>query len=119
MAKILTVDDSEVFRHMLKLTLVGLGHTTISAVDGKEGLHLSLENQDASLVITDINMPVMNGIELIKEIRKVNSSIPILVLSTESCEELIKSGAEAGANGWVKKPFKAVQFLDVVNRILA
>ncbi|MFO1469877.1 MAG: response regulator [Turneriella sp.] len=118
MATILAVDDSETMRQMVKLTLMAGNHKVVLADDGEDGLSKYLSTTNFDLVITDINMPKMDGIGLIKEIRSRNNTIPILALTTESEDGMRKKGADAGANGWLVKPFKPAQFMDIVRQIL-
>ena len=118
MATILAVDDSETMRQMVKMTLQAGNYEVGLASDGEEGLSKFMSSTNVDLVITDINMPKMDGIGLIKEIRSRNATIPILALTTESEDTMRKKGAEAGANGWMVKPFKPAQFIDIVRQIL-
>jgi two-component system, chemotaxis family, chemotaxis protein CheY len=118
MQTILAVDDSETMRQMVKMTLQAGNYQVVLASDGEEGLSKFLSSTAVDLVITDINMPKLDGIGLIKEIRSRNSSVPILALTTESEDTMRKKGAEAGANGWMVKPFKPAQFIDIVRQIL-
>jgi two-component system chemotaxis response regulator CheY len=116
---ILTVDDSASIRQMLKLTLTGAGHQVFEAANGAEGLTRAQENP-AHLVFTDLNMPVMDGLTFIKELRKLPSyrGVPILFLTTESDGELKRQAKEAGATGWLVKPFQQDQLLSVVKKVL-
>ncbi|EPG75991.1 response regulator receiver domain protein [Leptospira fainei serovar Hurstbridge str. BUT 6] len=116
-AKILAVDDSATMRSLVQQTLGLGGYEVILAVNGREGME-KLDLEPVDLVITDINMPVMDGISFIKEVRKKNQTIPILTLTTESEEDIKRQGAEAGANGWIIKPFRPVQFLDIIKQVL-
>lgn len=118
MATILAVDDSETMRQMVKMTLQAGNYQVVLASDGEEGLSKFLNSTAVDLVITDINMPKLDGIGLIKEIRARNTSVPILALTTESEDTMRKKGAEAGANGWMVKPFKPAQFIDIVRQII-
>ena len=120
MAKtILTVDDSASIRQMVKLSLKASGHTLIEAGDGIEGLNKARETQ-ADMVITDLNMPNMNGLGLIRELRKMPAyqGVPIIFLTTESDEAMKKEAKAAGATGWITKPFQADQLLAVVRKVL-
>lgn len=101
---------------MVKTVLAGAGHTLESARDGLEAMELFARNR-FDLVVTDINMPRMNGLELILEIRRQNCNIPILALTTEFTDIIREQGRRAGVNGWIVKPFKAPQFLDIVRQI--
>lgn len=118
MQTVLAVDDSETMRQMVKMTLQAGNYQVVLANDGEEGLTKFLNTAGIDLIITDINMPKMDGLGLIKEIRSRNDSIPILALTTESDDHMRKKGAEAGANGWLVKPFKPAQFIDIVRQIL-
>lgn len=114
---ILAIDDSETMRDMVKQTLDMGNYNIIMAIDGKDGLKKFMHNE-VNLIITDINMPVMDGIQLIKEIRKVNQDVPILTLTTESEDDMKKKGSDAGANGWIVKPLHPAQLLDIIEQIL-
>ncbi|MEX6723837.1 response regulator [Parapedomonas caeni] len=116
---ILSVDDSPSVRQMVKLTLAGAGYDVVQANDGAEGLAAARSRQ-ADLVITDLNMPVMNGMALIRELRKLPGyqGTPILFLTTESDGELKKEARAAGATGWVTKPFQQEQLVAVVKKVL-
>jgi two-component system chemotaxis response regulator CheY len=120
MAKtIITVDDAATMRKLIGFTLRGAGHEVLEAEDGMRALAL-LTGRDVDLVITDINMPNMNGIELTRKLRGLprHSSTPILVVTTES-ELSIKTQAKAaGATGWIVKPFQPDQLVAVVGKVL-
>lgn len=117
---ILAVDDSETMLSMIKQTLEMGGYKVVLAKDGKEGLEkYKAAKESIQLVITDINMPVMDGITLIKELRKVDGEIPIISLTTESEDGMKQKGYEAGANGWIVKPFRPAQFLDIIKQVMA
>ena len=120
MAKtIITVDDSASVRQMVSFTLKGAGYTVIEASDGKDAL-AKLTGNKADMVITDLNMPNMNGIELIKALRANPSYkfVPIVLLTTESQDTKKQEGKAAGATGWIVKPFKPEQLLSVVKKVL-
>jgi two-component system chemotaxis response regulator CheY len=119
MATILTVDDSASIRQMVAFTLKSAGHQVVEANDGKEALDLAKKTKVA-LVITDVNMPNMNGIELIKALRAIPDYkfTPILTLTTESGAERKNEGKSAGATGWLVKPFNPQQLLDVVAKVM-
>ncbi len=118
MQTILAVDDSETMRQMVKMTLQAGNYNVVLANDGEDGLDKFMSTSNIGLVVTDINMPKMDGIGLIREIRSRNPDVPILALTTESEEGMRKKGADAGANGWLVKPFKPAQFIDIVRQIL-
>ncbi|WP_404400458.1 response regulator [Pelagibacterium halotolerans] len=115
---ILTVDDSASIRQMVSLTLSGAGYTVIEAVDGSDGYTKATSNK-VDAVITDLNMPVMNGIEFIRKFRTHPSStgVPIIFLSTESDDGMKQQAKEAGALGWIVKPFKQDQLLAVIKKV--
>ena len=115
---ILTIDDSASIRQMVAMTLSAAGHAVIEAVDGADGYNKATTNT-IHAVITDLNMPVMNGIEFIRKFRQHPSSkgIPIILLTTESDEELKRQAKEAGATGWIVKPFKQDQLLAVIKKV--
>lgn len=119
MASILAVDDSTSMRQMVTFTLKGAGYEVTEAKDGQEALNLAKSNRFA-LVITDVNMPNMDGITLTKELRALSSYkfIPILTLTTESSGEKKQAGKEAGATGWIVKPFNPDQLLATVKKVL-
>lgn len=120
MAKtILSVDDSASIRQMVKLTLAGAGYEVIQANDGAEGLTKAKATK-VDMVMTDLNMPVMNGLALIKELRKLPSyqGVPILFLTTESDAALKSEAKAAGATGWITKPFQQDQLIAVVKKVL-
>jgi two-component system, chemotaxis family, chemotaxis protein CheY len=119
MAKtILTVDDSASVRQMVKFTLADAGYCVIEAVDGKDAL-VKLTSV-VNLVITDLNMPNLDGIGLIRSVRANPAwkGIPILMLTTESHEASKQEGKAAGATGWIVKPFTTQQLLAVVKKVL-
>src|ERR1700742_1915483 len=115
---ILTVDDSRTMREMLKLALGGAGHTVIQADDGINGVE-ALHNAGAvDVIITDINMPRMDGFGFIDQVRRDprNRAVPILVLTTESEPAKKQRARDAGATGWIVKPFDPAKLLAAVRR---
>lgn len=116
---ILTVDDSTTMRQMIAFTLSQAGFKVLEAADGVEALEVA-GKQGADLVITDVNMPRMDGITLVRELRKLGTYkfTPILVLTTESTPEMKAKGKEAGATGWIVKPFSPEKLLETVNKVL-
>jgi two-component system chemotaxis response regulator CheY len=119
MATILTVDDSPSIRQMIKVVLEPGGHTVVEAGDGAQGLEKA-KAAKPDLVITDLNMPVMNGLELIRALRKLPSltGLPIVFLTTESNDTVKQEAKSAGATGWITKPFKPDQLLAVVSKLV-
>jgi two-component system chemotaxis response regulator CheY len=115
--KVLFIDDSVSMRQMTSLILSGAGYEVVQAENGREGL--SKLTPDVDLVITDFNMPNMNGIEVIRAIREgdVNKSVPILMLTTESEDQKKQEGRQAGATAWMTKPFDKEGLLATVKKI--
>jgi two-component system, chemotaxis family, chemotaxis protein CheY len=119
MAKtILTVDDSASVRQMVKFTLSEAGYAVIEAKDGQEAL--AKLASPVNLVITDLNMPRLDGLGLIRSIRAnpALKALPVVMLTTESQEERKRAGREAGATGWIVKPFSPQQIVAVVKKVL-
>ena len=118
--KILTVDDSRTMRDMLRLALTHAGYAVVQAVDGLDGLGV-LERECPDLVITDINMPKLDGFGFIENARKTSRfrAVPILVLTTESDPEKKQRARNAGATGWIVKPFDPAKLVDVIRRVAA
>ncbi len=116
--KIMTVDDSASVRQMVAFTLKEAGYEIIEAEDGAEAC--AKLDQGPQMIITDLNMPVMDGIELIKRVRATSGLkyIPIIMLTTESQAQRKLEGKAAGATGWIVKPFKPEQLLAVVSKVL-
>ncbi|MGC9458032.1 MAG: response regulator [Halothiobacillaceae bacterium] len=119
MAKILTVDDSASIRQMVSHTLKGAGHTVSEAVDGQDGLDKA-KSGSFDVIFTDQNMPRMDGLTLIKQLRGLPQyrNTPILMLTTESSEAMKSQGRSAGATGWLVKPFDPQKLLDVVKKVV-
>ncbi len=117
--QILSVDDSASMRQMVKLTLAGAGYDVVEASNGDEALTVA-KGQAVNMVVTDLNMPVMDGLSLIRELRKLPAykGIPIVFLTTESEDDKKRQAKEAGATGWITKPFQQVQLLAVVRKVL-
>jgi two-component system chemotaxis response regulator CheY len=119
MANILTVDDSPSIRQMIKVVLAPLGHTVTEAGDGAQGLEKAKASRP-DLVITDLNMPVMNGMDMIRALRAVPTltGLPIVFLTTESSDAVKQEAKKAGATGWITKPFTQDQLLAVVGKLV-
>lgn len=118
MAKILVVDDSASMRQMVKFSLEASGHSIVEAADGKSGLNTAKLAQ-FDLVLTDVNMPIMDGFELTKELRKLPSFkfTPIIMLTTESDSNKKMQGKAAGVTGWIVKPFQPEKLIAIVNKL--
>ncbi len=117
--KVLIVDDSVSMRQMETLILKAGGYEVVEAANGKEGV--ARLTDDITVVITDYNMPEMNGIEFIEAVRggTVNRSVPILMVTTESEAEKKQEGKRAGATGWLTKPFEQDQLLRAIRKVAA
>ncbi len=119
MASILAVDDSASMRQMVSFTLKGAGYEVIEGVDGVDALNKA-KGRKVDLVVTDVNMPNMDGITLIKELRALPNYkfTPMLMLTTESGADKKAQGRAAGATGWIVKPFNPDQLLKTVKKVL-
>ena len=120
MAKtILAVDDSASIRQMVAFTLKGAGYGVVEAVDGEDAL-AKAKSGDINMVLTDQNMPKMDGLSLIKTLRGLPQyrSTPILMLTTESSDAMKAAGKASGATGWLVKPFDPQKLLEVVKKVL-
>ncbi|MCG8427687.1 MAG: response regulator [Chromatiales bacterium] len=119
MASILAVDDSASMRQMVSFTLKGAGYEVLEAADGVEALSIA-KTRSVDLVITDVNMPNMDGISLIQNLRTLPSYkfTPLLMLTTESSAEKKQQGKAAGATGWIVKPFNPEQLLNTVKKVI-
>jgi two-component system, chemotaxis family, chemotaxis protein CheY len=116
---IMAVDDSISIRQMVGFTLAREGYDVLEAVNGEDA-EKKLDVNDVHMMITDLNMPKMNGIELIKKVREKPKYrfMPIVMLTTESHESSLLEGKAAGATGWIIKPFKPDQLVGVVKKLL-
>ena len=120
MAKtVLAVDDSASIRQMVSFTLKSAGYEVIEAVDGMEGLDKA-KGRPVNLVLTDQNMPRMDGLALIRALREMPqyASTPILMLTTESSDTMKTQGRAAGATGWLVKPFDPQKLIEVVRKVI-
>ena len=117
--KILAVDDSVTMRQLVKMTLTQSGYDVVEAEDGAKGLEKA-STSAFDLVLSDVNMPVMNGLDLVRSLRKLAQYrfTPILLLTTESLVERKQEGKAAGATGWIVKPFDPEQLLATVAKVL-
>jgi len=116
---IMTVDDSTSVRQMVSFTLQEAGYTVVEAADGQEAL-MKIGDQPVDMVLADLNMPNMDGITLIKNLRAKQEYkfIPLVMLTTESQSGKKQEGKDAGATGWIVKPFNPDQLLGVVRKVL-
>jgi two-component system, chemotaxis family, chemotaxis protein CheY len=116
--KVLTVDDSRTMRDMVSFTLRGAGYDVVEAPDGQAAM-TAIAAAKVDLVITDLNMPVMDGLTLIRKLRAIptHRSLPILMLTTEADEKKKAEGRSAGATGWIVKPFNPDKLISVVQKV--
>lgn len=121
MSKILIVDDSATVRQQVRLALVQNGFDVVEACDGQEGAEAIESRNDLKLVISDVNMPNMNGLEMLERVKAggANANLPVVMLTTEGKPALIKRAKAAGAKGWLVKPFKADQLIAVAKKFAA
>jgi two-component system, chemotaxis family, chemotaxis protein CheY len=117
---VLVVDDSPTMRQMVAFTLTNAGFTVVEAEHGKDAVSKVSGGQKMDIVVTDLNMPEMDGITLIKELRRLSAFkfTPILMLTTESAIEKKQAGKEAGATGWIVKPFNPEILLKTIAKVL-
>lgn len=117
--KILAVDDSQSIRQMVSHTLQDVGHEVTTAVDGVDALSKSKQAK-YDIIISDINMPNMDGLEFVKQVRSqaIHKFIPILMLTTETSAEKKSQGKQAGATGWIVKPFNPETLIKTIQRVV-
>lgn len=115
----MTVDDAVTMRKLIAFTLKEAGHVVLEAEDGVAALSI-LTQKKVDLIISDVNMPNMNGVELTRRLREtsLHKTTPILILTTESDATVKTQAKTAGATGWIVKPFKPAQLLEAVSRVL-
>ncbi|MBN2401093.1 MAG: response regulator [Spirochaetes bacterium] len=122
MKYIMAIDDSATIRTSIAFVLKETGLPIEQAENGSDALKkiqdIRQSGGDVLLYITDVNMPVMDGLSFVKELRKSDKFTPVLMLTTESENSMIKAGKEAGASGWITKPFKADQLLNTVKKLI-
>jgi len=116
---VLTVDDSPSIRQMVAFTLKSAGYEVLEAVDGVDGL-ATAKRQNVDLILTDQNMPQMDGLALIQALRGLSQykAVPILMLTTEAGDTMKNQGRAAGATGWLVKPFDPQKLLEVVKKLI-
>jgi two-component system, chemotaxis family, chemotaxis protein CheY len=116
---ILVVDDSPSVRQVVGIALRGAGYEVVEGVDGRDAL-TKLDGRKVHLIISDVNMPIMDGITFVKEVKKLNAYrfTPIIMLTTESQESKKLEGQAAGAKAWVVKPFQPAQMLAAVSKLI-
>jgi two-component system chemotaxis response regulator CheY len=119
--KILVVDDSATVRQQVGLALTQAGFDIVEAVDGLDGVDKMNQVTDISLVICDVNMPRMNGLEMLEKVHadKKHMTVPVVMLTTEGQPELVERAKKAGAKGWIVKPFKAELLVAAAKKLTA
>lgn len=117
--KILVIDDSRTARQKVAAALVDGNYQIVEAIDGQEGLAQLAAHPDAALVICDVNMPVLSGLDFLEKVRaeQPQSAVPIVMLTTEAELELVARAKAAGARGWIVKPFKPHMLLAAVRKL--
>ncbi len=118
--KVLIVDDSRTIRQQVNFTLSKGGFAVVEAEDGKDGIEKLKANADVAMIISDVNMPNMNGLEMVEAIA-ADAALPkppIVMLTTEGSGELVERAKKAGAKGWLVKPFKPDQLVAVVQKLV-
>jgi len=120
MKTILIVDDSVTVRQQIRIALTNFGYNIVEADDGRSGM-LMLQRSGVSLVICDINMRLMNGLEMLKSLKGSPrfAAIPVIMLTSERSPELIERARKAGASGWIVKPFDAAALLVAVGKLIS
>ena len=115
---ILIVDDSRVVRQQVSILFTQAGYSVIEAADGREGLKKITAQRDIAVVICDLHMPEMNGIEMMKAVRAAGiATLPIIMLTTEGQGDVVAQAKQAGASGWMVKPFNQEKLLAAVKTI--
>ncbi len=119
-AKVLVIDDSRTIRQQVGAALGQAGYEILEAEDGVQGLSTLTEQRDIAMVICDVNMPNMNGLEMLAKLKADpgNASLPVLMLTTEGKADLIQQAKRSGAKGWIVKPFKTDQLVAAVRKIV-
>jgi two-component system chemotaxis response regulator CheY len=117
--KVLVVDDSQTVRLEVGQSLRGAGFTVLEARDGLEGLQVAGKNPDLSLIILDVNMPVLGGLEMLEQMKRdpVMAAIPVLLFTTEAQESAMARAKAAGAKGWLVKPVKAEMLIKAATKV--
>ena len=120
MAQILIIDDSSAIRKLVAFTLADAGHEVTSAENGEAGLHFA-ESGQYDLILCDVNMPVMDGITTVTNLRKMENYrfTPVLYLTTEASRPMKEKGRTAGASGWIIKPFKPDKLIQLIGKFVS
>lgn len=116
---VLIVDDSATIRQQVSMALKQAGFAIVEAADGREGLNQIDSNREIAMVVCDVNMPNMNGLEMIEQVKRKpeHKALPILMLTTEGQPSMVRRAKEAGAVGWIVKPFDANQLVQTARHL--
>ena len=117
--KIIVIDDSPTVRQQVGMALKQAGFDVVEATDGEEGLSTIRNVKDAAMAICDVNMPRMNGLEMLEALARTGSVLPVLMLTTEGQPQLVERAKKSGAKGWIVKPFKAELLVAAVKKLTA
>jgi two-component system chemotaxis response regulator CheY len=117
MKRVLVIDDSERVRQQVKRALAPAGYDVMEAVDGIDGLERLREYGDLALALCDVNMPRMNGLDMVAMVKEQGLATPIIMLTTEGLPSLVRRARDIGAKGWIVKPFKAELLLAAVQKV--
>jgi len=115
--KILIVDDSRTIRQQVSFTLTKGGYEVVEGEDGVDGIAKLKANADVAMIISDVNMPNMNGLEMVEQLKADGVTVPVIMLTTEGASDLIQRAKAAGAKGWLVKPFQPDQLVAAVSKI--
>ncbi len=117
--KVIVIDDSPVARTQVRNALVGAGYNVVEAVDGQDGVDKVRSNEDTAMVICDLNLPGLSGIEVLTAVRAAgrNSSVPFVLLTTEAQPEIVQEAMSKGAKGWILKPVKPSLLVAAVKKL--
>ena len=118
-ARILIIDDSLMVRQQVSRALSGAGFSLLDAVDGLDGHQKLAATPDVKLIVCDVNMPRMNGIEFLEKLSSLNLGIPVVMLTTEGQPEMIQRAKTLGAKGWIVKPFKPEMLIAAAKKLTA
>ncbi|HWA76710.1 MAG TPA: response regulator [Polyangiaceae bacterium] len=117
--KIIVIDDSPTVRQQVGMALKQAGFEVVEAVDGEQGLSTIQTVKDAAMAICDVNMPRMNGLEMLEALARTGPQLPVLMLTTEGQPQLVERAKKSGAKGWIVKPFKADLLVAAVKKLTA
>jgi two-component system, chemotaxis family, chemotaxis protein CheY len=115
--KIIVIDDSQTVRQQVALALTQGGYTVIEAVDGLDGFNVIQKTPDVDLVICDVNMPRVNGLEMLENLKTAGRTVSVVMLTTEGQPQMVERAKKAGARGWIIKPFKPDLLLSAARKI--